>query len=162
MHSPPHCFSSTIIWVLLLMCSEGWYTIGVQKALKDLCLQSPTGFTGWGLKIAIDFKKCQAEITHSRLPSCASCEPEVMVWLCHCHSQPEHTWEKGCLVLKGTEPILKVWASASSSVLCPTCRNSWRHRGTEQQISPGQLLVWPHTLTCLSKVPIIQITSLQD
>lgn len=61
MHSPPPCFPSSIIWVLLLMCSGGWYTRGVQKALQDLCLHPPTGFTGWGLKMAIDFKRWQAE-----------------------------------------------------------------------------------------------------
>lgn len=42
------------------MCSGGWNTTGVQKALQDLCLQPPTGFIGWSLKIAINFKRWQA------------------------------------------------------------------------------------------------------
>lgn len=90
----------------------GWCTKGHPKALRDLCLQPSTGFTGWHLKITIAFKRSQQKVTRTRLSSCASCEPEVVVQHCYCHSQPEHTWED-CLILNGTECLLEVWTSAS-------------------------------------------------
>lgn len=132
------CIHHLITFLVLLFeyccsCAQGGDTPkGSRKHFKISASNLPLASQDEVWKRTETSKDDKQKITHSRLPSCASCEPEVMVWHFHCHSQPGTPGRRTALYWMALEGVLKVWPSASSSVLCPTAGAAG---GTEGQSS---------------------------